>query len=42
MLPQRDPKILSELFEGIAGCPRIREKPGRKFEGHICNMKLTK
>jgi len=42
MLPQRGPKMLPELFEYIFGCLRIREKPERKFEGHICNIKLEK
>jgi len=42
MLPQRSPKMLSELFEHIFGCPRIRGKSERKFEGHICNIKLEK
>jgi len=42
MLPQRSPKILPELFEEVFGCPRITEKPERKFEGHICNVKLEK
>ena len=42
MLPQRSPKMLPELFEDIFGCPRIGEKPERKFEGHICNIKLEK
>ena len=41
-LPQRSPKMLPELFEGICGCPRIREKSERKFEGHICNIQLEK
>ena len=42
MLSQRGPKMLSELFEGIFECLRIKEKPERKFEGHICNIKLEK
>ena len=42
MLPQRSPKMLPELFEHIFGCPRIRGKTGRKFEGHICNIQLEK
>ena len=40
MLPQRGPKMLPKLFEDIYGSPRIRGKPERKFEGHICNVKL--
>ena len=42
MVSQRGPKMLSELFEDICGCLRYREKPGRKFEDHICNIKLEK
>ena len=42
MLPQHGPKMLPELFEGTFGCPRIMGKPERKFEGHICNIKLEK
>ena len=42
MLPQRGPKMLSKLFEDICGCLRYREKPERKFEGRICNIKLEK
>ena len=42
MLPQRGPKMLPERFEHIFECPKIREKPERKFEGHICNIKLEK
>ena len=42
MLPQRGPKMLSELFEDICGCLRIRQKSERKFEGHICNIKFEK
>ena len=42
ILPQRSPKMLPELFEDTFGCPRIMGKPERKFEGHICNIKLEK
>ena len=42
MLPQRGPKMLPELFEDIFVWPRIMENPERKFEGHICNIKLEK
>ena len=42
MLPQCGPKMLVELFEDVIGFQRIREKPERKFEGHICNIKLEK
>jgi len=42
MFPQRGPKMLPEVFEDIFGCPRIGERPERKFEGHICNIKLEK
>ena len=38
MLPQRGPKMLPELFEVILGCPRIREKPERKSDGHNFNI----
>ena len=42
MLPQRSPKMLSELFEDIFGCPIIKKKSDRKFEGHIYNIKFEK
>ena len=34
--------MLEELFEDVFGFQRIREKPERKFEGHIFNIKLEK
>ena len=42
MLPQRSPKMLPKLFEGILRCPRIREKSVRKFDGHNLNIKFEK
>ena len=34
--------MLEEHFEDVFGFQRIREKPERNFEGHICNIKLEK
>ena len=42
MLPQRSPKMLPKLFEGILRVPRIREKPERKFDDHNFNIKFEK
>ena len=42
MLPQSSPKMLSELFEDILRCPRIRGKPEKKFDGHNLNIKFEK
>jgi len=42
MLPQRSPKMLSELFEDILRCTRIRGKPERKFDGHNFNIEFKK
>ena len=42
MLPQRSPKMLPELFEGILRCRRISGKPERKFDGHNLNIRFEK
>ena len=42
MLPQRGPEMFPGPFEDIFGCPRIRGKTGRKFEGHNCNIQFEK
>ena len=42
MLPQRSPKMLPKLFEGILRVPRTRQKPERKFDDHNFNIKFEK
>ena len=42
ILPQCSRKMLPELFEDILRCPRIREKPEIKFDGHNFNIKFEK
>ena len=34
--------MFPEIFERILGCSGIMEKPERKFEGHISEIKVEK